>query len=156
MLVWKSIPFNKIQSTRFKMRCTLSRRQDKTLWRLLEIECLFNWDCRLDFLVDSNIKCHSINYILCVDYPLGDLLGCFHLDTFNQSNKNILKAISIESKKCFHICNERGYKYSAVSEYVFDIIFVNFFFYIYMWYREMSTNLLIQNNLTFICKWVSL
>lgn len=85
----------------------------------------------------------SINYLLCVDYPLGDLVGCFKLDQFNQSSKNIIKAISIESKKCFHICNERGYKYSAVSEYVFDIIFINNIFLLYKTcYRENKYQLL--------------
>lgn len=47
-------------------------------------------------------------------------IGCFKLDRYNIQGKKIqhLKETR-NSRRCFYICNERGYKYTAVSdEYV--------------------------------------
>lgn len=59
------------------------------------------------------------DYFACSDYPLGKSVGCFNLDVFNSPGKIIhsLKN-NIDAHRCFYICNERGYKYSAISEYV--------------------------------------
>ncbi|XP_025406121.1 uncharacterized protein LOC112680294 isoform X2 [Sipha flava] len=52
-----------------------------------------------------------------VDYPLGQPVGCFNLVDFKLPGKNIntLKE-NIDPHRCFYICNERQYKYAAVSE----------------------------------------
>uniref|UniRef100_A0A2H8TH86 non-specific serine/threonine protein kinase n=1 Tax=Melanaphis sacchari TaxID=742174 RepID=A0A2H8TH86_9HEMI len=52
-----------------------------------------------------------------VDYPLKNSVGCYNLDSFSQYDKKVytLKE-TIDSHRCFYICNERGFKYAAVSE----------------------------------------
>ncbi|XP_050059331.1 uncharacterized protein LOC114123800 isoform X3 [Aphis gossypii] len=52
-----------------------------------------------------------------VDYPLRNSVGCYNLDSFTRYDKKvyILKE-TIDSHRCFYICNERGFKYAAVSE----------------------------------------
>ncbi|XP_026823481.1 uncharacterized protein LOC113561334 isoform X2 [Rhopalosiphum maidis] len=52
-----------------------------------------------------------------VDYPLKKSVGCYNLVDFNQyDNKVYTLKETIDSHRCFYICNERGSKYAAVSE----------------------------------------
>ncbi|VVC27971.1 Hypothetical protein CINCED_3A001078 [Cinara cedri] len=52
-----------------------------------------------------------------VDYPIGNYVGCFHLDKSNQSAKEIQGfESSLDSHRCYYICNERGYRFSEIGD----------------------------------------
>jgi len=76
--------------------------------------------------------------LLSTDYPLSYMVGCYNLDTFRHYDKKVytLKE-SFDSHRCFYICNERGYVYAAVNEYIPYLLFHTNFYAIY--YLQLVT-----------------
>jgi len=86
-------------------------------------------------------------FLMSTDYPLRDMVGCYNLNSSRRYDKIVytLKE-TIDSHRCFYICNERGYMYAAVNEYILyyviyyqyisHLLFTTCYIRDYNWYRD--------------------
>jgi len=74
------------------------------------------------------------------DYPLQKykMVGCYNLNSSRWYDKKVYSLKdTYDSHRCFYICNERGYMYAAINEYIPYFLFNTHIYAIY--YLQLVT-----------------